>query len=51
MAREKMSYDFMQSNFDCSSYLAPDIVMTLKYWKNEKEMGFFSVCVMIENSR
>ena len=39
MAREKMSYDFMQSNFDCSSYLAPDIVMTFKYWKKRERNG------------
>ncbi len=38
MAREKMSYDFMKDNFDCNSYLAPDVVMTLKYWgKHDRE--------------
>lgn len=39
MAREKMSYSFIQKNFRCKSFLAPDVVMTLKYWGNTKREG------------
>lgn len=45
MAREKMSYDFMCQNFLCSSYISPDIVMTLKYWACKKERNGILLCL------
>lgn len=39
LAREKMSYAFIQKNFSCQSFLTPDIVMTLKYWHNHQRNG------------
>lgn len=48
LAREKMSYSFIQDNFSCQSFLAPDIVMTLKYWHNPKRKG---ILLCLRNDR
>lgn len=48
MAREKMSFEFMRRKFNCSCFLAPDLVMTLNYWGNRNRKG---ILLCLRNDR